>query len=542
MPRFQSAIDPQCDAFADNRAAMLAAVETLRALEARAEALSEKRRARFEERGQLTPRERLAHLLDPGMAFLELFNLANYLLEDDNPDTSVPGGSVIIGIGFVSGVRCLVWVDDSGIKAGAATKGMLPKILAALDIAAKQKLPVIHCVESAGMNLMTYEVEGWSQFGKIFYRLGQLSAAGIPNFVVLHGPSTAGGAYMPGMADVVVGVASNGMAALAGAALVKSATGEVADEKQLGGAPMHASVSGLVEYLAEDDAHAIAMVREAVAALDWNKNAQAVSGTGTSVRPPAYPTEDIAGVTPKDHTTPYDVHEVIARIVDGSDIADFKPGYGPATVCATAQILGHAVGLIGNNGPLDPNGATKAAQFIQLCDQADRPVIFLNNTTGFIVGTASEQAGMIKHGSKLVQAVSNMRVPKISLYIGSSFGAGNYGMCGFAFQPDFIFAWPTSRTGVMGGAQAAKTMSQVTSAAAKRRGEKPDAKALRAQEKHLTQHFDRQSSAFYTSGRVLDHGVIDPRDTRRVLGFVLDTCAEGRARTLRPNAFGVARL
>jgi geranyl-CoA carboxylase beta subunit len=540
MTQYRSRIDPGSDSFVANREEMLALVKKLRDLERRAHDLSERRRPRFEERGQLTPRERLSGLLDPGLPFLELYNMANYLVDDQGPDSSVPGASMICGIGFVSGVRCMVFVDDSGINAGASTTTSVSKALGVLRVAQEQRLPLIHLVESAGANLMQYTVELWANGGGMFHGLARLSAAGIPTIVVLHGPSTAGGAYQPGMSDYVIGVKKNGMAALAGAALVKAATGEVAEDAQLGGSEMHASVSGLVEYLAEDDNHGLEIARDLIGRLNWN--AACPRPEPISFGEPVFSPEEIAGVVPVDYRKPYDVREVVARVVDGSDFIDFKPRYGVSTVCIQAEVFGRPCGLIGNNGPIDPNGATKATQFFQLCDQSNLPIIFLNNTTGYMVGMEYEHAGMIKHGSKMIQAVSNVKVPKISLYIGASFGAGNYGMCGYAYEPDFLFTWPNAITGVMGGEQAALTMEHVMINSARRRGKEIDTAALKVQKEAIIEHFDRQSDAFYTSGRLLDHGMIDPRDTRKVLGFALQTCWESRNRTLRPNSFGIARL
>jgi len=314
----------------------------------------------------------------------------------------------------------------------------------------------------------------------------------------------------------------------------------VADDRDLGGSEMHASTSGLVEYLADDDAHGIAMARDVIDRLDWNKRLQPLPRRDYDA--PLLAAEDLAGVVPIDYKNPYDVREVAARIVDGSDFEDFKPRFGVSTVCMQASIMGLACGIIGNNGPIDPDGAAKATQFFQLCDQADIPIIFLNNTTGYLVGVETEQRGMIKLGSKMIQAVSNIQVPKITLYIGASFGAGNYGMCGYGYEPDFLFAWPNALTGVMGGAQAAGTMSHVARVRAERTGQPLDEEKLAAQEAALTAHFSRQEGAFYTSGRVLDHGVIDPRDTRKVLGFALETCLEARLREVKPNSFGVARI
>jgi len=540
MKPYSSDLDTGSDRFRSNRAEMLARVERLRAVEARAAALSEKRRPRFEERGQLTPRERLAHLLDPGMPFLEVYNLATYLVDDRDPDTSIAGANIIAGIGFVSGVRSMVFVDDSGIDAGAMTEKSVEKSIRCLKIALDQKLPFIHLVESAGANLMKYTVELWARGGGMFHGLARLSAAGIPTIAVLHGLSTAGGAYNPGLSDYVIGVRDNGMAALGGAALVRAATGEVSDDRDLGGAEMHASVTGLVEYLADDDVHAIHMTRELMTRLDWNAHNAVPSPRAFAE--PAFDPDEIAGLVPVDYRTPYDVRDLLARLVDGSAFLEFKPRYGVSTVCAQASVYGQACGLIGNNGPFDPDGATKAGHFIQLCDSARIPLVFLSNTTGYMVGAASERTGMIKHGAKMIQAVSNARVPKITFYIGASFGAGNYGMCGYAYEPDFLFTWPNAQTGVMGGEQAAKTMEQVMTNAAARRGRPVDQAAMAAQSEAIRKHFDDQHDAFYTSGHMLDDGMIDPRDTRKVLGFALETCREAHNRTLQANSFGVARM
>ncbi len=535
-----STIATDSDAFRENRASMLSFVDRLRDLEQRTVTASSKRNPTFDKRGQIPPHQRVVRLLDPGMPFLRLHSMANYCLEDENPETSIPGASMVVGIGFVSGVRCMIWADDSGIAAGAATEATVDVALSIQDICLRQKLPLIHLVESAGANLLKYKVELWSNFGAVFRNLARMSAAGLPTMVVLHGGSTAGGAYMPGMSDYVIGVKENGMAALGGAALVKAATGEEADERELGGSEMHASVSGVVEYLVENDAHGLLKARDIIGNLDWNKRAKAVERR--VYEDPLYPAEQLAGVVPTDPKVPYDVRELLARVVDGSSLEEFKSRYGASTVCGFSSITGIACAFIGNNGPIDTQGATKAAQFIQLCDQADLPLIFLNNTTGYMVGTAYEQAGMIKHGSKMIQAVATARVPKISLYVGASFGAGNYGMCGWSYDPDFLFAWPSARTGVMAGQSAATTMSEVAKAGAVRKGQVIEQDVLDRQANVIKEHFDAQESAFYTSGRVLDHGIIDPRDTRKVLTFCLETVLEGRHRELRANSFGVARL
>ena len=540
MAVLSSTVQPASDSFKENRSSMFELIDHWRSLEQRTIDASNKRLKTFRARGQLSPRERLERLLDPGMPFLQMHSMANYCVENPDRETSVPGASVIVGVGFVEGVRCMIMVDDSGISAGAATESSGFVSTSILEMCMRQKLPVIHLVESAGANLLKYKVELWSRFGNVFRDLARLSAAGIPTMVVLHGGSTAGGAYMPGMSDYVIGVKENGMAALGGAALVKAATGEEADDRELGGTEMHSSVSGVVEYLVEDDAHGILKAREVMKSIDWNKRVTTV--VRRPYEPLRFPAEELAGAIPVDPKVPYDFREVLARLVDDSLVEEFKSRYGVSTVCGYASITGISFGFIGNNGPIDPNGATKAAQFIQLCDAADMPILFFNNTTGYMVGTEYEQAGMIKHGSKMIQAVSNARVPKISLYIGASFGAGNYGMCGWAYQPDFLFAWPNARTGVMAGQSAADTMSEVARVGAARKGQEVSEEMLEQQAAAIRAHFDAQEDAFYTSGRVLDHGIIDPRDTRKVLAFCLETVLEARLRETRPNAFGVARM
>jgi geranyl-CoA carboxylase beta subunit len=540
MPVFNSKINTRSDGFAKNRQDMLELIDKLNELNSRGAILSAKRAARFEARGQLLPRERLARLLDPGMPFMAIGNIAGYLLDTDDPERSLPGSTIIAGIGFIAGVRCVVVVDDSGIQAGSLTTAGAYRITRSEEIALQQKLPFVHLVESAGGDLLNYTVEGFSKGGALFGNLAKLSKAGIPVISILHGSSTAGGAYMPGLSDYVVAVKGNGRAFLAGPPLLKAATGEIATEEELGGAEMHASVSGLAEYLAENDGQAVQITRELIGRLHWNKDCE--RPTRGSYREPIYDTDELAGVIPCDYKTPYDMRELVARTVDGSDFLDFKPRYGAATVCLQAEIMGLPCGILGNNGSIDPDGATKATQFLQLCDQANIPVLFLQNTTGYIVGTKSEQAGMIKHGSKMIQAVQNLEVPRITMMTGASFGAGNYGMCGRHFDPDFLYTFPNARTGVMGGEQAAKTMSIVARGKAAAAGVDADEKALTKQEAALMHMFDSQAGAFYTSGHMLDDGMIDPRDTRRTLGFLLETCWETRHRTVRPNSFGIARM
>ncbi len=539
MTIIESRIDPRSDTFQKNRQEMLALVTQLRALEQRTRDASAKVKPLFDKRGQLLPRERVARLLDPGAPFLELASLAGYGLDGEDSERSVPGAANIAGIGYVSGVRCMVVATDSGIDAGALQLMSGDKITRAQTIALNNKLPFIHLVESAGANLLKYRVEMFINGGRLFYNLARLSAAGLPVITVVHGSSTAGGAYMPGMSDYVVMVRGRAKAFLAGPPLLKAATGEIATDEELGGAEMHATLSGLSEYLAEDDNDAIRLARELVAKLGWNDRLP--PRAPRSYREPRHDPDELAGVVPLDYRKPYDLREVIARIVDDSDFLDFKLLYGPATVCGHAALEGHPVGIITNNGPLDPAGATKATHFIQACCQADIPLVYLQNTTGFIVGKESEQIGMIKHGAKMIQAVSNATVPQITLMVGASFGAGNYGMCGRAYNPAFCFSWPNAKTAVMGAEQAAMTMTLVAEANAKRKGLPLDPETLKKREQEIIALYEAQAGAFHTSARLLDDGVIDPRDSRKVLAYVLSICREARQRSLYPNTFGVAR-
>ena len=540
MAVFASKINTSSETYLRQRAEMLELVEKLSELNSRGRAISEKRKPRFDKRGQLTPRERLARLLDPGMPFLEIGNLAGYKLDTKDEAKSIPGGTVISGIGFISGVRCCVVVDDSGILAGSLTLAGGYRIARAQQISLEQRLPFVHLVESAGGDLMNYTVENFAEGGDLFGALAKLSKEGIPVISILHGSSTAGGAYMPGLSDYVIAVKGTGRAFLAGPPLLKAATGEIATEEELGGSEMHATTSGLAEYLAENDGHGIQICREVVARLQWNDSCQLPEAR--EFAEPIYDPDELAGVIPVDYRTPYDMRELVARVVDGSDFLDFKPRFGVSTVCIQAEIYGQAVGIIGNNGPIDPQGANKATKFLQLLDQADIPALFFQNTTGYIVGTKSEQAGMIKHGSKMIQAVRNIEVPRITFMTGASFGAGNYGMCGRGYDPDFLYTFPNAKMGVMGGEQAAKTMSMVARGKAAAMGVEPDEEALAAQEKGLAHIFDSQSDAFYTSGHLLDDGMIDPRNMRKTLGLLLETVREARHRTVRPNSFGIARL
>lgn len=536
MPILRSELDPRSSRFAENREAMLSLVSELRALERRVRENSERAREKFAARNQLLPRDRVALLLDPGAPWLELSTLAGLRMHDDDGEENAAGGGAIAGIGFVCGTRCLVSATDSGIKGGAVPPMGLRKGLRLQEIALENRLPLVTLAESAGANLL-YQAELFIEGGRTFANQARLSAAGIPQITVVHGSSTAGGAYLPGLSDYVVVVRNKTRIFLAGPPLLKAATGEIATEEELGGAELHSAVAGTAEYLAEDDRHAILTAREIVEKLGLG-----VRAPKRSFKVPRLDPEELCGVVPVDYRRPYDVREVIARIVDDSDFLDFKPDYGPHTVCGHAAIEGRPVGIVGNNGPIDPSGATKAAQFMQLCDQAGLPLVFLMNTTGYLVGRDAEMGGIVKHGAKMIQAVANVRVPKLTLVLGGSWGAGNYGMAGRGLSPRFIFSWPSAKVGVMGPEQAATVLEIITQEKMKKRGQDVPKEFLDAMKSEVLKRMEPETSVFFGSARLWDDGVIDPRDSRRVLATCLSTCEEAELRTLRPNSFGVARL
>jgi len=536
MPALSSNIDIRSAAFAANTARMEERLAEVRALEARVVAASAAKREKFEQRGQLLPRERVARLLDRGSDFLELSALAGLGLHDDDGKTNVFGGGSIIGIGVVAGKRVLVSASDSALKGGTVAPMGLKKALRAQELARENKLPLVALVESGGANLM-YQAEIFVDGGRTFANQARLSAAGIPQIAVVHGSSTAGGAYLPGLSDYVVLVRGRSSIYLAGPPLVKAAIGEDATDEELGGATTHAEITGLGEYLSENDAHAIAITRELLDRLPWDR-----VPARAAAPEPLFATQELMGIVPTDERQPYDVRELVARIVDASEFLEFKASYGSDTVCGHARLHGHAIGIIGNNGPIQPAGSTKAAQFIQLCDQSGTALVFLQNTTGYMVGREAERAGAIKHGSKMIQAVANARVPKFTIVLGGSFGAGNYGMCGRGFDPRFIFSWPSARTAVMGGAQAATVMDIVNRNKLDRLGLPANDDALAAMSGALRQRLDAESHVLFGSARLWDDGIIDPRDTRHVLALCLAIADEAARRSLRPNTFGVARF
>ncbi|WKV88334.1 acyl-CoA carboxylase subunit beta [Pseudomonas sp. B21_DOA] len=538
MAQIQSQLDPHSEAFARNRAAMLAAIEQVQQLEQHLLNKAAEAKEKFSKRGQLLPRERLNLLLDPGAPFLELASLAGYKLHDDK-DGSSAGGGLIAGIGYVCGIRAMVVANNSAIKGGTISPSGLKKSLRLQQIARENKLPMITLAESGGANL-NYAAEIFVEGARSFANQARMSAMGLPQITVVHGSATAGGAYQPGLSDYVVVVRGKAKLFLAGPPLLKAATGEVATDEELGGAEMHAQVAGTAEYLAENDADGIRQVRDIMRMLPWNEQLPWLPEP--QYKEPLYPIDELLGLIPDDAKKPYDVREIIARIADESDFLEFKGEFDQQTLCGQLKIQGRACGFIGNNGPITPQGASKAAQFIQLCDQSQTPLLFFHNTTGFMVGTESEQQGVIKHGSKLIQAVANARVAKLTIVVGGSYGAGNYAMCGRGLDPRFIFAWPNSRTAVMGGAQAGKVLRIVTEAKQLKDGIEPDPKMLDMLEQMTAQKLDSQSTALYGSANLWDDGLIDPRDTRTLLGYLLDICHEADMRTLQPNSFGVSRF
>lgn len=537
MPTLETYIDTQSAEFAANVESMQKAVDGFREIETKVIETAEASRERYAKRGMLLPRERLNLLLDQGAPFLELSSLAGYSMFDDSDGTGA-GAGCIAGIGYVSGVRCIVIIDNFAVKGGTVTPIGLQKKLRLQEIAVENKLPVVSLAQSGGANL-TYAAECFVNAGRGFANQARMSAEGIPQITVVHGSATAGGAYQPGLSDYIIMVREQATMYLAGPPLLKAATGEIATEEALGGAEMHASVSGVSDYLAENDADGIRIAREIMAQLPWND--QLPYYERGDYKEPLYSPEELIGIVPGDPKKPYDCREIIARIADGSDFLDFKPEYDSQTVCGHIKIEGNACGVIANNGPITSAGASKAGQFIQLCEQSNTPILFLHNITGFMVGTESESSGIIKHGSKMIQAVANAKVPKLSINVGASYGAGNYAMCGRGFDPRFLFTWPNSRTSVMGGAQAGMVLRIVAEAKMNKMG-KVDTAKLDEIQRNTCEMMESKTTALASSARMEDDGLVDPRDTRKILGFLLDICREADQREVRTNSFGIARL
>jgi acetyl-CoA carboxylase carboxyltransferase component len=530
MTALRTTLDLASEEFGANRDAMLAKLAELDTEHAKARAGGGPKYVdRHHQRGKLLPRERIELLIDPDSPFLELSPLAAW-----GSDFAV-GASVVTGIGVVEGVECMIVASDPTVRGGTSNPWTLRKTLRANDIALQNRLPVIGLVESGGADLPTQK-EIFIPGGRGFRDLTRLSAAGIPTIALVFGNSTAGGAYIPGMSDHVVMIRERSKVFLGGPPLVKMATGEESDDESLGGAEMHARVSGLADYFAVDEPDAIRLGRRIVARLNWRK----AGPTPAASTAPLYDEGELLGIVPPDLKVPFDPREVIARVADGSDFDEFKPLYGPSLVTGWARVHGYPVGILANaQGVLFSPESQKATQFIQLANQTDTPLLFLHNTTGYMVGAEYEQGGMIKHGAMMINAVSNSAVPHISILMGASYGAGHYGMCGRAYDPRFLFAWPSAKSAVMGPAQLAGVMSIVMRAAAQARGNPYDEDADAAMRSAVETQIEAESLPMFLSGRLYDDGVIDPRDTRTVVGLCLS--AIHSAPVQGTTAFGVFR-
>ena len=508
----RTAVDTTAEQYVSNRTAMLERVDDLAAQHAKALEAGARYTERHHARGKLTARERIELLLDPDSPFLELSSLAAW-------GTDFPvGGSIVTGIGVVEGVECLVVANEPTVKGGTSNPSTLRKSFRAAQIARENGLPTINLVESGGADLPTQK-DIFIPGGGMFRNLTKASAARTPTVALVFGNSTAGGAYVPGMSDYVVMVKEGAKVFLGGPPLVKMATGEESDDESLGGAEMHARVSGLADYLAVDEHDAIRIGRSIVKHLNWRKTGAAPA---TDYAEPVLDAEDLLGIVSTDLKIPFDPREVIGRIVDGSEFDEFKPLYGPSLVTGFAQVHGYPVGILANaQGVLFSEEAQKASQFIQLANQVDTPLLFLHNTTGYMVGAEYEQGGIIRHGAQMINAVSNSTVPHISVVLGASYGAGHYGMSGRAYDPRFMFSWPNAKSAVMGPAQLAGVMSIVSRQAAEAKGQPFDEEADAQLRAFVEQQIEEQSLAYFTSGMLYDDGVIDPRDTRSVLGICL---------------------
>ena len=512
-PIFASQIDRRSEDYRKNHDAGRAAVDKLTAaLREATVGGGDKYNARHKAAGKLLPRERVELLLDRDSYFLELCPLAG----KDVPGHTA-GASVIGGIGLVSGVECLITASEATVKGGAMSEVSVWKSGRLSDVAAQNRLPTISLIESAGADLPN-QSKIFVPGGRGFRDLTRRSEAGIPTICLVFGSSTAGGAYIPGMSDYVVMVKQQAQVYLAGPPLVKMATGEESGHEELGGAEMHSRVSGVSDYLAADEHDAIRLGREIVAHLNWRKGAQPLP---RAIEPPRYDPDELLGVVPTDLKTPYDAREVIARLVDGSRWSEWKPLYGSTLVCGWAHLHGYPVGILANNGILFSESAQKGAQFIELCNQIDVPLVFLQNITGFMVGKKYEQEGIIKHGAKLINAVSNSTVPAITIMTGASFGAGNYAMSGRAYAPRFLFTWPSHRIAVMGGKQLAGVLDIIQRDAAAKRGETIDEQKLAFGKAMVEAQIDKESDPYFATARLWDDGIIDPRDTRTVLAIAL---------------------
>jgi 3-methylcrotonyl-CoA carboxylase beta subunit len=531
--RLKSQAQPSSDAFKANRSAHLALLAQVRhAAEAAAQGGGETARERHTARGKLLPRERIANLLDGGSPFLEIGATAAHGMYDG----AAPGAGLIAGVGRVHGRDVMVVCNDATVKGGTYYPMTVKKHLRAQEIAEECRLPCLYLVDSGGANLPNQDevFPDRDHFGRIFFNQARMSAKGIAQIAVVMGSCTAGGAYVPAMSDVSIIVRNQGTIFLAGPPLVRAATGEVVTAEDLGGADVHTRLSGVADYLAEDDLHALALARRAVSSLN-----RAPGPVPTDGDPPAYDTEEILGVVPGDLRTPYDIREVIARIVDGSRLDEFKARFGETLVTGFASVMGLPVGIVANNGVLFSEAAQKGAHFVELCSQRGIPLVFLQNITGFMVGRKYENEGIARHGAKMVTAVATTAVPKVTVLVGGSFGAGNYGMAGRAYSPRFLWTWPNSRIAVMGGEQAAGVLAQVRREGIERKGGQWSADEEAEFKRPTLEMFERQSHPLYASARLWDDGIVDPRRTREVLALSL--AASLNAPTL-PTRFGVFRM
>jgi len=533
--KLTSRIIPNSQEFRDNQTRNQQALDLVQQV-AQAAALGggEKSRKRHISRGKMLPRDRVANLLDVGSPFLEIGATAAH----DMYDNAAPAAGVVAGIGRVHGTDCMIVCNDATVKGGTYYPMTVKKHLRAQEIAAECRLPCIYLVDSGGANLPNQDevFPDRDHFGRIFYNQARMSAAGIPQIAVVMGSCTAGGAYVPAMSDVTIIVKEQGTIFLAGPPLVKAATGEVVSAEDLGGGDVHTRLSGVADYLAEDDAHALALARQAVQSLN-RRRADTVAWA--TPEDPAYDPAELLGVVPADLKTPYDIREVIMRLVDGSRFDEFKPRFGETLVTGFAHVMGCPVGIIANNGVLFSEAAQKGAHFVELCSQRKIPLVFLQNITGFMVGQKYENEGIARHGAKLVTAVATTSVPKITMLVGGSFGAGNYGMAGRAYQPRFLWTWPNSRISVMGGPQAAGVLATVKRDGIERAGGRWSAEEEAAFKQPTLDMFERQSHPLYASARLWDDGIIDPRKSRQVLHLSLMAALNA---PIEDTRFGVFRM
>ncbi len=534
MERLGSGIDRHSESFRRNADTQRALVADLRSRLDRCSHGPAAARERYLARGKLLPRDRVDLLLDRGSPFLELSPLAALGLYDDE----APGAGIITGIGRVSGRECMVVANDATVKGGTYFPVTVKKHLRAQEIALQNRLPCIYLVDSGGAFLPCQDevFPDRDHFGRIFFNQATMSARAIPQIAAVLGSCTAGGAYVPAMSDENVIVRNQGTIFLGGPPLVKAATGEVVSDEELGGGFLHAHISGVTDHLADDDAHALSMVRDIVARLAPRT---ARPWEVITIEEPAVDPAELYGVVPEDSRSPYDVREVVARVVDGSRFAEFKAEYGSTLVTGFAHVWGHPVGIVANNGVLFSESALKGAHFVELCDQRQIPLVFLQNITGFMVGQAYEAGGIAKHGAKMVAAVACARVPKLTVIVGGSFGAGNYSMCGRAYSPRFLWMWPGSRISVMGGEQAASVLATVRRDQLAASGQDWSDEDEQQFREPIRAQYEQQGNAYYSTARLWDDGIIDPLDTRMVLGLALSVCANA---PFEPVAYGIFRM